>query len=46
MCRQLRGLVSERWLRLGAVALYPTPSPPPSLLHIPDRPDEVLRWLR
>lgn len=26
MCRQLRTLVSERWLRVGAVALHPLPS--------------------
>lgn len=25
MCRQLQGLVSERWLRVGAVALCPAP---------------------
>lgn len=27
MCRQLRGLVSERWLRVGAAALCPAPPP-------------------
>lgn len=45
MCRQLRGLVSERWLRVGAAALCPAPPPPP-LLHIPGGLEEVLGWLR